>query len=117
MARQVRIEYAGATYHFMTRGNQGQEVFIDDFDRTVWLETLGEACEKTGWSSYPSYLRARRQRPVWLATDRVMGNVGLEPGDRSSYEAHLEARVLELGRTAGRHALEEDWKWSACGDS
>jgi hypothetical protein len=25
MARKIRIEYAGATYHVMTRGNQGRE--------------------------------------------------------------------------------------------
>ena len=33
----------------MARGNQGQAIFADDLDRKVWLETLAEACEKTGW--------------------------------------------------------------------
>jgi hypothetical protein len=27
MARQVRIEYEGALYHVMARGNQGQPIF------------------------------------------------------------------------------------------
>jgi putative transposase len=49
MARQIRIEYDGAAYHVMARGNQGQAIFADDLDRKVWLETLAEACEKTGW--------------------------------------------------------------------
>jgi putative transposase len=49
MARQIRIEYDGAAYHIMARGNQGQAVFADALDRRVWLETLAEACEKTGW--------------------------------------------------------------------
>lgn len=49
MARQIRIEYDDATYHVMARGNQGQAIFADDLDRKVWLETLAEACEKTGW--------------------------------------------------------------------
>jgi REP element-mobilizing transposase RayT len=49
MARKVRIEYAGAVYHVMARGNQGQAVFADDVDRTLWLRSLGEGCEKTGW--------------------------------------------------------------------
>ena len=49
MARPLRIEYAGAVYHVMARGNQGQVIFRDDGDRRRFLETLGEACEKTGW--------------------------------------------------------------------
>ena len=49
MARPLRIEYAGAVYHVMARGNQGRAIFHDDQDRRRFLETLGEACEKTGW--------------------------------------------------------------------
>ena len=33
----------------MARGNQGGRIFKDDQDRRCFLETLGEACEKTGW--------------------------------------------------------------------
>ena len=49
VARPVRIPYPGAVYHVMARGNRGQAVFGDDTDRQLFLETLGEACEKTGW--------------------------------------------------------------------
>jgi len=49
MARPLRIAYPGAVYHVMARGNRGQAVFGDDLDRRRFLETLGEACEKTGW--------------------------------------------------------------------
>ena len=49
MARPLRIEYAGAVYHVMARGNQGQPIFRDEQDRLRFLETLGEACGKTGW--------------------------------------------------------------------
>src|SRR5665647_33446 len=49
MARKIRIEYAGAAYHVMARGNQGRHIYADDRDRKLWLETLGEACAKTGW--------------------------------------------------------------------
>ena len=30
MARPLRIEFAGATYHVMARGNQGQKICVDD---------------------------------------------------------------------------------------
>ena len=49
MARPLRIEYPGATYHVMARGNQGRAIYRDDRDRLRFLETLGEACGKTGW--------------------------------------------------------------------
>ena len=49
MARPLRIEYPGAVYHVMARGNRKRAIFADDQDRRRWLETLEEACQKTGW--------------------------------------------------------------------
>ena len=49
MARPLRIEYPGAAYHVMARGNHGQAIFLDDQDRRRFLETLAESCEKAGW--------------------------------------------------------------------
>jgi REP element-mobilizing transposase RayT len=49
MARQLRIEYAGAIYHVMSRGDRKEAVFLDDEDRRGFLRTLGEACERAGW--------------------------------------------------------------------
>jgi hypothetical protein len=43
MARAIRIEYPGAVYHLMARGNQGQAIFTGDQDRQVWRKTLGQA--------------------------------------------------------------------------
>jgi hypothetical protein len=49
MARPIRIQYPGAVYHVMARGNQGGGVFRDAPDRQTFLASLGEACAKTGW--------------------------------------------------------------------
>ena len=49
MARKIRIEYPGAIYHVMNRGDRREAIFKDDTDRRLFLETLGEACAKTGW--------------------------------------------------------------------
>jgi len=205
MARPIRIQYPGATYHVMARGTHGQAIFQDDEDRQRFLETLGEACAKTGfrvhayvlmgnhyhllvetpegnlvagmkwlqgaytqrynsrhklfghlfqgrykavpvegegssyfqvvstyihlnparaglirvgrerlhryrWSSYPGYLSRRGQRPAWLVTERVLGSLGLGPGESRGYEAYVEGRVLELGTKAGRKELAKEWK-------
>ncbi len=40
MARPIRIEYPGALYHIITRGNNRQSIFRDDRDRRRYLEKL-----------------------------------------------------------------------------
>ena len=45
----MRIEYAGAIYHVMNRGDRREAIFLEDADRVLFLETLGQACGKTGW--------------------------------------------------------------------
>jgi REP element-mobilizing transposase RayT len=49
MPRQLRIQYEGAIYHLMSRGDRREEIFRDDLDRKSFLRALGAACEKTGW--------------------------------------------------------------------
>jgi len=49
MPRKLRIQYSGAIYHVMNRGDRREKIFADDKDRERFLETLGEACVKTGW--------------------------------------------------------------------
>src|SRR5881394_1841012 len=49
MARKLRVEYPGAIYHLMNRGDRREPLFKDDEDRQRFLGTLGEACVKTGW--------------------------------------------------------------------
>jgi REP element-mobilizing transposase RayT len=46
MARPWRIEYEGAFYHLLSRGNEKRDIFIDDDDRRMFLETLGEMAER-----------------------------------------------------------------------
>ncbi len=49
MPRQVRIEYEGAQYHVMARGDRRENIVQDDQDRETFERTLGEACEKSGF--------------------------------------------------------------------
>jgi putative transposase len=49
MARRLRVEYPGAIYHVMNRGDRREAIFRDDRDRQRFCNTLGEACQKTGW--------------------------------------------------------------------
>ena len=38
MARKPRIQYSGAFYHIIVRGNQRQNIFLEDADRLEYLE-------------------------------------------------------------------------------
>jgi putative transposase len=49
MPRQLRLEYPGAIYHVMNRGDRREPIFKDDFDRKRFVVTLSEACAKTDW--------------------------------------------------------------------
>jgi putative transposase len=50
MARQLRVEYPGAIYHVMNRGDRREAIFQDDQDREGFLAALAEVCGKTGWA-------------------------------------------------------------------
>jgi len=49
MARKPRIEFAGAVYHVISRGDRGEEIYQDDEDRRLFLQFLGGVCDRTGW--------------------------------------------------------------------
>jgi len=46
MARPLRVEYPGAYYHVINRGNAGENIFSCDWDREKFLEYLGKAAER-----------------------------------------------------------------------
>ena len=45
IARQWRIEFSGALYHVLSRGNGRQEIFLSDDDRHLFLSLLEELSE------------------------------------------------------------------------
>lgn len=67
MPRKPRVEYAGALYHVMSRGDRGEEIYRDDADRDLFLKTLGEACVRTGWRVH-AYVLMRNHYHLLLET-------------------------------------------------
>ena len=61
MARKLLIQFPGAIYHVMNRGDHREEILRDDLERQCFLETLEEACNKppgSPWeavATWPSY--------------------------------------------------------------
>ena len=46
MSRAWRIVYPGALYHVLSRGNERRDIFVDDDDRRMFLDTLGQMAER-----------------------------------------------------------------------
>jgi len=49
MARPLRIEFEGALYHVMARGNARADIFLDDKDRQAFVDNLGRVCRRFDW--------------------------------------------------------------------
>jgi putative transposase len=49
MSRPLRIQFQGAVYHLIARGNNRSAIFLDDHDRGVLLEWLGDLVERYNW--------------------------------------------------------------------
>lgn len=50
MARPLRIEFSGAVYHVTSRGDGREDIYAGEEDRKIWLETLGQVCERFNWA-------------------------------------------------------------------
>ena len=52
MARPIRIEYAGALYHVTARGDRREDIYLNDGDRSDWLNVLSLTCQRFNWVVY-----------------------------------------------------------------
>ena len=69
MPRQLRIQYAGAVYYVMARGDRREDIVHDDEDRAMFVAALAEACKKTG--SRASHDVAEAERLLRDGMDRL----------------------------------------------
>lgn len=46
MTRPLRLEFAGALYHVTSRGDRGEDIYKDAFDRIAWLDVLRQVCDR-----------------------------------------------------------------------
>lgn len=49
-ARPLRIEFEGAFYHVMARGNARQDIFLGDADRQSFIDNLGRVSQRFEWT-------------------------------------------------------------------
>jgi REP element-mobilizing transposase RayT len=58
MARPLRIEFPGAFYHVIVRGNQRQDIFFDDKDRQEYLQRVKRYKDELAFMLYAYVLMA-----------------------------------------------------------
>jgi REP element-mobilizing transposase RayT len=140
MARQLRLEYAGALYHITSRGNAQAAIYLDDEDRTRFLDLLGQEVEQQGWQCYAYCLMdnhyhllietpepnlskgMRRLNQVYTqGFNRRHGRVGhVLQGRYKAIIVDKDSYLLELCRyivlnpiRAGMVNNSKDWRWSS----
>jgi REP element-mobilizing transposase RayT len=103
MARPVRIEYPGAVYHVICRGNNRQSVFRDDQDRKRYLEKLALYCEQKGVDLLAYCLLSNH---VHLLLETPKGNLSkmMQPF-QTSYTVYFNKRHNRSG-----HVFEQRYK-------
>jgi REP element-mobilizing transposase RayT len=67
MARKLRIEFPGAVYHVINRGNYRRDLFLSAGEAGAFVRTLEEAAESYGWRIY-AYALMRNHYHVALQT-------------------------------------------------
>jgi len=72
MARKVRMEYEGAMYHVVNRGNYREDVFASEGAKEAFENCLVEACEKAQWRLHAFVIMSNHYH---LAVETPQGNL------------------------------------------
>jgi len=100
--RKLRVQYPGAIYHVMNRGDRREAIFDGDHDRHRFLQTLGQACEKTGWQVH-AYCLVSNQFHLVVETPQPNLVVGMK-WLLGTYTGRFNRRHLEFGHVfSGRY--------------
>ena len=99
MARNIRIEYEGAYYHVMARGNQRGKIFLDDEDRKCFLSTLEDVCKMTGWRVH-AWILMKNHYHLFIQTPEANLVTGMK-WLQNTYTRRFNVRHKNWGRLFG----------------
>jgi putative transposase len=140
MPRRLRIEYPGAIYHIMARGNGRQDIVHDDRDRERLLSDLARTVQRCSWRVFafvilsnhlhiviktpqPNLTRGMQRflsgyANAWARRHRFCGHVfqGRYRSELVEDETYLwtVSRYVHLNPVrAGMVEHPADWRWSS----
>jgi len=95
MARKSRIEYEGAFYHVITRGNQRRKVFRDDNDYQKYISLLAYYKERYKYSLY-AYALMSNHVHLLIETHRIPLSKIFQ-GINQSYTMYFNRKYKTVG--------------------
>jgi putative transposase len=103
MPRPVRIEFPGAVYHVICRGNNRQAIFRDDQDRIRYIEKLSVYCQDKAVDILSYCLLGNH---VHLLLETPKGNISkMMQAFQTSYTVYFNKRHRRSG-----HVFEQRYK-------
>jgi REP element-mobilizing transposase RayT len=110
MTRPLRIEFAGALYHVMSRGNERQRIVRDDADWERRLEWLRRAVQTYGWRLH-SFVLMTTHDHLFVETPEPNLSAGIHLLN-GSYTGYFNRRHRRVGHLfQGRfkaHLIDEE---------
>ena len=110
MARPLRIEFDGALYHVMSRGNGRQRIVLDDGDRLRRLDWLRRTVETYRWRLHAFALMNNHEH-LFVETPEANLSAGMQLLN-GSYTSYFNRRHGQVGHLfQGRfkaHLIEEE---------
>jgi len=140
MARPLRIEFDGALYHVTSRGDGRKDIYLDDNDRSIYLEILADVQKRFNWAIHAYCLMSNHYHLLIETPDsnlaRGMRHLNGVYTQRFNYHhkrvGHVfqgrykailvqkESYLLELSRyivlnpvRARMVRVAKEWKWSS----
>ena len=116
MPRAARIVLPGEVHHISQHGNNREDVFFDDEDREVYLETLGEQAEKfgltlLGYCLMPNHVHILGVPEEEASLAKTLGSTHL------LYTQHINRAYERSGHLWQQRfrscAMDEDHFWAA----
>jgi len=97
MARPLRIQFPGALYHVMSRGNERRPIVRDDADRCKRLDWLRRTVEVYGWRLHAFALMTNHEH-LFVETPEANLSAGMQylGGSYTSYFNWRHGRVGHL---------------------
>jgi putative transposase len=77
MPRKLRLEYPGARYHIINRGNYRSDVFAEESTKAAFEHCLFEAAERWGWLIY-AFVLMRNHFHLAIETQQANLVVGMQ---------------------------------------
>jgi len=110
MARPLRIEFPGALYHVISRGNERRAIVRDEGDRRKRVDWLRRTVETYGWRLH-AFVLMNNHDHLFVETPEANLSAGMQHynGSYTGYfnRRHRRAGHLFQGRFKG-HLIEEE---------